>query len=285
MSPNPNEPNQHESEWIYSTKFTAVFHLSSVNDYIHSLPSVPHPVELIIFICGYSFNPVMIPAWLGLIYRLSNSAIVQFNLSHMSSPSPPDGRGAYSTKETGWIYSLSLMPPEKGAIANTAFYFVTVMMTLIFTELGKSSFATTRPVHPIKNFDGEKNTTRASAHTPSEEWTRRYGKLVSSLKSKHSFPSGDSAQAMNLSIFLWRYVSISNLFLKSVFVAGVPMSGILLFGVFVPGVAFARVFYKCHWIEDCIGGILLSSIMHWFLIPSASEKFLDLATHLFGNKL
>eukprot|EP00569_Conticribra_weissflogii_P010806 CAMPEP_0171386824 /NCGR_PEP_ID=MMETSP0879-20121228/39687_1 /TAXON_ID=67004 /ORGANISM="Thalassiosira weissflogii, Strain CCMP1336" /LENGTH=267 /DNA_ID=CAMNT_0011899143 /DNA_START=239 /DNA_END=1043 /DNA_ORIENTATION=+ len=266
----------------------------------------------------------MVPAWLGLIYRLSYSAISESTAAKASSTSPPDGQGAFVTEENGWIYSLSSMPPEKGAIANTAFYFITVIMTLIFTELGKSSFATTRPEYSIKYHDRDtptrtktktktktktqttatnsaaentstknknknknKNTNNsnnsAAENTSTGELTRRYGKLVSSLKSKHSFPSGDSAQAMNLSMFLWRYAAISDFFLTSVFVSGVPMSVILLFGVFVPGVAFARVFYKCHWIEDCIGGILMSSIIHWLLIPNASEKFLDLANHLFEN--
>eukprot|EP00569_Conticribra_weissflogii_P007030 CAMPEP_0171338790 /NCGR_PEP_ID=MMETSP0878-20121228/7545_1 /TAXON_ID=67004 /ORGANISM="Thalassiosira weissflogii, Strain CCMP1336" /LENGTH=243 /DNA_ID=CAMNT_0011840607 /DNA_START=239 /DNA_END=970 /DNA_ORIENTATION=+ len=242
----------------------------------------------------------MVPAWLGLIYRLSYSAISESTAAKASSTSPPDGQGAFVTEENGWIYSLSSMPPEKGAIANTAFYFITVIMTLIFTELGKSSFATTRPEYSIKYHDRDTPTrtktktktktktqttatNSAAENTSTGELTRRYGKLVSSLKSKHSFPSGDSAQAMNLSMFLWRYAAISDFFLTSVFVSGVPMSVILLFGVFVPGVAFARVFYKCHWIEDCIGGILMSSIIHWLLIPNASEKFLDLANHLFEN--
>ena len=100
-------------------------------------------------------------------------------------------------------------------------------------------------------------------------WRRRYGKLVASLKSKHSFPSGDCAQAMNLCMFLWRYVPGDHL--MTVMGNDIPLD-MLLFGIFLPGVAFARVFYRCHWIEDCIGGVLLSWTLHWILMPELRRK-------------
>ena len=45
----------------------------------------------------------------------------------------------------------------------------------------------------------------------------------------------------------------------------------LAFGVFYPGVAFARIFYHCHWIEDCLGGAVLAGILHVTLIPLVSD--------------
>merc|ERR1739845_173751 len=87
-----------------------------------------------------------------------------------------------------------------------------------------------------------------------------------SLKSTHAFPSGDCAQAMNLCLFLWRYIPDN---LRTMTGNGIPLNTIL-FGIFLPGVCFARVFYLCHWIEDCIGGILLSWTLHELLFRLVS---------------
>jgi len=233
--------HHHESEWIYSTILSKK--LTPLNEYIHELPSVSHPTELFIALCGYAFNPVMFPLWPILIYGLSfrglsNTAIMS------SSHEPPN-----------WQTQLrSSFKLEHAAIVNTSLYLYSVLITLIFTEIGKASFATTRPVIPT---DGGYN---------SQQWTRRYGKLVASLKSKHSFPSGDSAQAMNLCIFLFKYVPLGRVHGNAL-----PIT-LMLFGIFLPGVAFARVFYRCHWIEDCIGGIALSYILHQILIVCSIQS-------------
>jgi hypothetical protein len=60
---------------------------------------------------------------------------------------------------------------------------------------------------------------------------------------------------MNLCMILWTYVSPP------------PIVDAVLFGMFLPGVAFARVYYRCHWIEDCLGGMLLSWVLHRTIIP------------------
>lgn len=144
-------------------------------------------------------------------------------------------------------------------MVNTALYLASVLITLAFTELGKASLATTRPRVPKDGYDPQQR-----------PWKRRFGKLVASLKSKHSFPSGDSAQAMNLCMFLRGYVPLD--------IGAVSLSyrknliDLSLFGIFLPGVAFARVFYRCHWIEDCMGGILLAAILHCTLIPAIASK-------------
>ena len=191
----------HESEWVYSTVITKRLHLSALNEYIHSIPSVSHTTELFIFICGYAFNPVMFPFWLVLVHRLSF-----WGLRHV----------AEANHETGnivnkWWDAVS-STYEHAAILNTVFYFVSVLITLVFTELSKASFATRRPLMPtsgpktMKNEDVDKSRNEIARNI---EWKRRYGALVTSLKSKHSFPSGDCAQAMNVCIFLWRYVPVT----------------------------------------------------------------------------
>ncbi|KAL7518052.1 hypothetical protein ACHAWX_006712 [Stephanocyclus meneghinianus] len=229
--------SRHDNEWVYSTILTRRLKLTALNQAIHSIPSVSYPVEIFIFGCGYAFNPVMFPWWLGLIhamsrYSLENGPSTTYEASHMS------------------------IDIEKATRVNTAFYFASVLLTLVFTELGKATFATTRPQSPIK-------------HT----WTRRYGSLVSSLKSKHSFPSGDCAQAMNLCLFLYRCIPAPSP--KTTLMSHL-IRDCLLFGLFVPGVAFARVFYWCHWIEDCMGGASLAILLHWWLIPTIGEKIIQI---------
>ena len=148
-----------------------------------------------------------------------------------------------------------------GAVINTLVYISTVLVTLAFTEISKASFATTRPSIPYSQ----------------GQWIRRYGKLIASLKSKHSFPSGDCAQAMNVCMFLYRYVPLGRMHGNAL-----PIS-IFLFGAYLPGVAFARVFYRCHWIEDCIGGILLAWILNLTFIPTIANKIIQLSPLLFDK--
>ena len=145
------------------------------------------------------------------------------------------------------------------------FYLATVLTTLAFTELGKASFATTRPQVPISGYAAIYNSDGNSI-----KWKRRFGSLVASLKSKHSFPSGDSAQAMNLCLFFLRYVPVSS---STVMLGNYAISirDAALFSLFLPGVLFARVFYLCHWVEDCIGGVMLSMLIHWLVIPSVCD--------------
>lgn len=202
----------------------------------------------------------MFPLWPIVIYALTYQGTI------ISSDGIPSSKKT-SRINNVWKADLSSHKPKHAAILNTALYLVSVVITLIFTEIGKASFATTRPKPP----------------TDSKEWRRRYGKLVASLKSKHSFPSGDSAQAMNLCMFVWRYVPVDYfgyVILKTLIGnAGIPIDIVmayLLFGIFLPGVAFARVFYRCHWIEDCMGGIALSWILHWVVLPAISKKITQL---------
>lgn len=168
-----------------------------------------------------------------------------------------------------WGKLLLTIDPNKRGHLNMVFYVATVLVTLLFTELGKASFATTRPKVPTTGYatkmsaDDVKNT--------SIKWKRRFGSLVASLKSKHSFPSGDSAQAMNLCLFFLRYVPTTS---KVIHVGShaIPLRDIALFSMFLPGVVFARVFYLCHWIEDCIGGVSLSLLIHWLIIPFVRDN-------------
>ena len=235
-----------QSEWIYSTFISTK--LLPINSYIHGISTVPWLVELFIASCGYAHNPVMFPMWPVIIYILTNRGLS--NTSIMTSVHTPDK------------FQMDLMELDHGAVLNTIFYILTVIITLAFTELSKASFATTRPSIPSEQ---------------QQQWKRRYGKLIASLKSKHSFPSGDCAQAMNVCMFLYRYVPLGRMHVNALLIT------LFLFGVYLPGVAFARVFYRCHWIEDCIGGILLSYILHLTLIPTIANKIIQLSPLLFDK--
>ena len=258
---------QHESEWIYSTFIAKKLHLSSLNDHIHQLPQVPLIVELYIFLCGYAFNPTMVPIWLGLVNILTSAAAdVEFN----------SNSGTMIDKE--WVNFLLTIDSNKRGHVNMIFYLVTVLITLVFTELGKASFATTRPKIPSTGYSTilhESNGDNDNNNCSTIKWKRRFGSIVASLKSKHSFPSGDSAQAMNLCLFFLRYIpSTTNSLTSGQYT--IPLRDIVLFMIFLPGVAFARVFYLCHWIEDCIGGFSLSLLIHWLVIPAVREYLVDL---------
>jgi hypothetical protein len=138
---------QHESEWVYSTALSRTLH--DANRYIHGIESLAHPVEFAVFLCGYAFNPVMVPVWAGLVFCYASSS----------------------------------------AVFATLFYLSTVLVTLLATETCMALISATRPERIL-----------GDAYRVSR--LRRYGTLVSSLKSKHSFPSGDCAQAANLCFVL-----------------------------------------------------------------------------------
>ncbi|KAL7447141.1 hypothetical protein ACHAXM_010578 [Skeletonema potamos] len=258
---------QHESEWIYSTFLTRQLNLSSLNDYIHQLPMVPLVVELYIFLCGYAFNPTMVPVWLGLVHV--------FTLVGLSANAVPRFSGTMTNEQ--WGKFLLTIDSNKRGHVNMAFYLATVLVTLLLTELGKASFATTRPRIPNAGYSTIFNADDNNAI----KWKRRFGSLVASLKSKHSFPSGDSAQAMNLCLFFLRYIPTTST--SATITVGshiMPVRDIALFSLFLPGVVFARVFYLCHWLEDCIGGVSLSLLIHWLIIPTVKESLVAIARSL-----
>ncbi|KAL3799440.1 hypothetical protein HJC23_013895 [Cyclotella cryptica] len=258
----------HDNEWVYSTIVTRRLKLTALNEVIHSIPSVSHPFEIFIFSCGYAFNPVMFPLWLCVIHALSRNSLEYGPLTTNKLSDMFWGK---------WREYLQTIHIEKAAWINTAFYFTSVLITLVFTELAKASFATTRPQSPLANtgtiISNQNGNSNSNNNAQQCVWTRRYGSLVSSLKSKHSFPSGDCAQAMNLCMFLYRYVPVSS---PKTALLAFPIRDWLFFGLFLPGVAFARVFYWCHWIEDCIGGALLAFLLHWLFIPNIGKMMIEI---------
>lgn len=255
---------QHESEWIYSTILTRQLNLSLLNDYIHQIPHVPLIVELYIFMCGYAFNPTMVPFWLGLVNVLTSTGISDNAAAKFSG----------TTINEQWGKLLLSIDSDKRGHMNMVFYLATVLVTLLFTELGKASFATTRPKIPTS---GYATIMSADDKQHSVKWKRRFGSLVASLKSKHSFPSGDSSQAMNLCLFFLKYVPTTTSTVMTLGSYAIPVRDIVLFSLFLPGVVFARVFYLCHWIEDCIGGVSLSLLIHWLIIPMLRDYIVVLA--------
>ena len=215
----------HQSEAVYNSPLSSLLGLAETNKVIHSIPSIPHYVEIVVFLFGYAFNPVSIPFW---IVAVSLTGVVV-----------PGGNGMTS----GRIY----YPPT--------FYLATVLVTVLGTELCKASFRATRPETVLSpEFRSSK--------------MRRYGAWVASLKSKHSFPSGDSAQAANAVLF-W-YFFVSPLW-KEEQPKLTTLLHMVAFLIFFPGVAFARIFYHCHWIEDCLGGAVLAGLLHRTIMPIVAD--------------
>ena len=214
----------HQAELVYSTAFSSTLRLHAANEYIHSIPSLPYPLEVVVFLFGYAFNPVSIAPWMALMAM------------------------------TGAVPASS--SPTSNFFFAPLFYLATVLVTLIGTEACKFSFRATRPEAVLSpEFRLSK--------------LRRFGALVASLKSKHSFPSGDSAQAQNAVLFWYFYVA--PLWQDKLDDRTMMLLHFLAFGVFYPGVAFARVFYHCHWIEDTLAGALLAVLLHRTIIPIVSN--------------
>lgn len=217
----------HQAELVYSTPLSSVLGLHSANKFIHSIPSLPYPLEVIVFLFGYAFNPVSIVPWMAV------------------------------TAMTGALPSSPELQEKPTTIFFAPLFFLsTVLVTLIGTEACKFSFRATRPEAVLSpEFRQSK--------------LRRFGALVASLKSKHSFPSGDSAQAQN-SVLFW-YFYVAPLWQQKLDDTTMILLHIFAFGVFYPGVAFARVFYHCHWIEDTLAGAVLSVILHRSIMPMVSD--------------
>eukprot|EP00984_Skeletonema_dohrnii_P001730 scaffold577_cov101-Skeletonema_dohrnii-CCMP3373.AAC.2 len=232
---------QHESEWIYSTFLTKQLNLSSLNDYIHQIPHVPLVVELYIFVCGYAFNPTMVPLWLGLVNVLTRTGLSDNTVAKFSG----------TTINEQWGKLLLTIDSSKRGHMNMTFYLATVLVTLIFTELGKASFATTRPKIPTTGYATILNADNADDDNNNPiKWKRRFGSLVASLKSKHSFPSGDSSQATNLCLFFLRYVPTTSTSATMIHLGShaIPMRDVALFSLFLPGVVVARQFGWRYWV-------------------------------------
>ncbi|CAB9524607.1 expressed unknown protein [Seminavis robusta] len=218
----------HQSELVYRTPLSSLLGLHAFNKLVHSIPSLPHALEFLVFLFGYAFNPVSIPLWM---IAVSLTGVVVTDMP------PPDTLR----------YDYFVFAP--------IYYLATVLVTLIGTEVAKASFRATRPEAVLSaEFRASK--------------LRRYGTLVASLKSKHSFPSGDSAQAANAVLFWFHFIAP---LLLPEHQQHMTIINIFAFGIFYPGVAFARIFYHCHWIEDCLGGALLAATLHKTVMPYVYE--------------
>ena len=56
---------------------------------------------------------------------------------------------------------------------------------------------------------------------------------------------------------------------------------VVLLGILPPGVAFAQVYYRCHWIEDCLGGMMLLCVLHWIIVPVIAKRIQTGSAHWF----
>ncbi len=273
-----NQPShyhrRHESEWIYASFISRQF-FTPMNDFIHQKLSLGSSssslLELYFAMCGYAFNPVMFPIWPMLVYALSFGR--RSFLLHESI-------GNNSIINSRQLMSLRHIDHRHpAALRHTALYLTSVVLTLAFTEIGKALFSTSRPRPPSSSKEG--------CWLP----PRKYEQLVASLKSKHSFPSGDCAQAMNFCMIVCKYLTIPDGATALSSFDGVTnarknwnndsmisfqfMINVLLFSVFLPSVAFARIYFRCHWIEDCIGGMTLSWVLHSTIIPKVASQIIS----------
>ena len=243
----------HKAEKIYSSPFSAVFKLHGINKFIHSIDHLPKLAEFCVFLLGYAFNPVSIPLLLVAATAMGAAPASLIKLAKNNN---------LQQHSSDTIIPLLFAP---------IFYLSTVLVTLVATELCKASFRASRPESILsKDFLSSK--------------VRRYGSLVASLKSKHSFPSGDSAQAANAVLWLscyaipsWAMKNNSNIIINATTAFAIRC---FAFGVFYPGVAFARIFYHCHWIEDCLGGAVLAGFLHATIMPLLADTVWD-AVHQF----
>ena len=242
----------HKSEKIYSSPLSEVFKFHEINKFIHSINNLPRLAEFFVFLLGYAFNPVSIPLLLAAATAMGAAPASLIELDNNNNLQQ---------------HSSDIMIP---LLFAPIFYLATVLVTLIATELCKASFRATRPESILsKDFLSSK--------------VRRYGSLVASLKSKHSFPSGDSAQAANAVMWLSCYAMPSWTMRNSNFIMKATTAltiRCLAFGVFYPGVVFARIFYHCHWIEDCLGGAVLAGVLNATIMPLVSDTVWD-AVHRF----
>eukprot|EP00392_Amoebophrya_sp_AT5.2_P010230 g10283.t1 len=259
--------------------------LARTNQGVHGFRGLKFWVqEIPIFIGGVAFNPVFIIWTVLLVYLLFDLPIEFEGASRRTEPSRAystwwGGRYGRAIVQAFWdqdaghehaeprasnftsinSQAYSLRPLLRGLdVLQGRFYrwyILTALMTLPVTEILKFCFRSPRPDY---NFYA----TQCSLLAPRQPLKRRqyWGRHFKSpnlYHTRYAFPSGDTAQAANFGLFM--------------FVFGGYVSGIC---VLLPLVAFARVFYVCHWIEDTIGGCLVGtltqSFMYLYLVKSSA---------------
>ena len=123
-------------------------------------------------------------------------------------------------------------------IFTTIYFFVCTLCLLAVTTAVKALTDRERPSSPP---EGSKN-------------SRHYD--LRSLESNKSFPSGDTAQAaLHMSLVMAHF--------KHFFMM---MGGPLGIAQFVMMVAFARVYFHCHYVGDTIGGALTGTTVASLLV-------------------
>eukprot|EP00391_Amoebophrya_sp_Ameob2_P002046 CAMPEP_0179002038 /NCGR_PEP_ID=MMETSP0795-20121207/11746_1 /TAXON_ID=88552 /ORGANISM="Amoebophrya sp., Strain Ameob2" /LENGTH=398 /DNA_ID=CAMNT_0020695583 /DNA_START=87 /DNA_END=1284 /DNA_ORIENTATION=- len=268
---------------VFSDSWTLCRCFARANQGVHGFRGLRLWVqEIPIFVGGVAFNPVFIIWTLLLVYLLFDLPI-EFEggrggekeaakYDAHSSMTSWGGRYGRAIVRDFWDHAdhehvnfksinsqaYSLRPLLGGSVVRGRFYrwyILTALMTLLVTEILKFCFRSPRP-------DYNSYATQCSLLAPRQPLKRRqyWGRHFKSpnlYHTRYAFPSGDTAQAANFGLFM--------------FVFGGYVSGIC---VLLPLVAFARVFYVCHWIEDTIGGCLVGtltqSFMYLYLVKSSA---------------
>eukprot|EP00392_Amoebophrya_sp_AT5.2_P017567 g17944.t1 len=245
---------------VFSDSWTLCRCFARANQGVHGFRGLRLWVqEIPIFVGGVAFNPVFIIWTLLLVYLLFDLPIEFEGGRGGEKEAAKYGRAIvrdfwdHADHEHVNFKSInsqaySLRPLLGGSVVRGRFYrwyILTALMTLLVTEILKFCFRSPRPDY---NFYATQCSSPASQHLKRHQYWRRHFKFPNLYKSRYSFPSGDTAQAANFGLFM--------------FVFGGYVSGMY---VLLPLVAFARVFYVCHWIEDTIGGCLLGTLTQYFM--------------------
>ncbi|CAD7942508.1 unnamed protein product [Amoebophrya sp. A120] len=273
----------HQAAPVPSDSWTLCRCLQRTNAAVHSFRGFRQWVqEVPLFLAGVAFNPVFFVWSLCLVYLLfdlkvekpesiNNVPTGDHSSSSYAAWTGRYGRAIYRDFWTGGdpahdgaMTNISPQAAQMRYLLNGAFvgghfyrwYMLTSLVTLIVTECLKFSFRSPRPDYNwyVGGAGSSSGKRSPIASLASSGW-RRHFKFPNLYKSKYSFPSGDTTQAANFGFFLC--------------VFGGYVSGMYLL---LPMVAFARVFYVCHWIEDTIAGsivgLLVQYTMYLYLVQT-----------------
>jgi len=127
------------------------------------------------------------------------------------------------------------------------------LLTLLSSEALKHITKRKRPIF-AQDMDKDGNDGKV-------KWTPRFGEeLMKSSGTLYSFPSGDTAQAA-VSASIWfhalKYTDDDGAYFATLCFKYAPF-------LLIPFVAFGRVYFRMHWLGDCIMGAMLG--LGWCMV-------------------